>query len=308
MKLQHNHIQQFLALVSLLLVCAMLLASCSKGKNQPTDLPSGSDEESITDNSNSSLSNDNPGSNDDPDSNDNPGSVDDPGSNDNPDSDGDHVHTWNKKETIEPTCTEKGYTRYICSCGNDYIDNYIDTVDHSYEAVVTDPTCKGKGFTTHTCKCGDSYIDTYVDALDHQDTDNNSCCDVCRQLMPGLYDADDNLLASWDELVNTYGMDITKNYSYNSYAPSVQEASFIYVLNTNENLRSGAKLVIGDITSIGWYAFAGCKSLTSVTIGNRVTSIGYGAFEGCSSLISITIPDSVTNIGNFSFSNCSSHR
>ena len=39
--------------------------------------------------------------------------------------------------------------------------------EHSYTAVVTPPTCTEKGYTTHTCTCGDSYVDTYVDALGH---------------------------------------------------------------------------------------------------------------------------------------------
>ena len=38
---------------------------------------------------------------------------------------------------------------------------------HSYKDIVTAPTCTEKGYTTHTCSCGDSYVDTYVDALGH---------------------------------------------------------------------------------------------------------------------------------------------
>ena len=44
--------------------------------------------------------------------------------------------------------------------------NYVSHT-HSYKAVVTAPTCTEKGYTTHTCSCGDSYVDTYVDALGH---------------------------------------------------------------------------------------------------------------------------------------------
>ena len=61
-----------------------------------------------------------------------------------------------------------------------------------------------------------------------------------------------------------------------------------------------------SVTSIGYGAFSGCTSLTSVTIPYSVTSIGDEAFSYCSGLTSITIPDSVTSIGNSAFWYCSS--
>ena len=60
------------------------------------------------------------------------------------------------------------------------------------------------------------------------------------------------------------------------------------------------------VTQIGWSAFSGCTSLTSITIPYGVVSIGWKAFFGCTSLTSITIPEDVTSIGESAFESCTS--
>ena len=68
-------------------------------------------------------------------------------------------------------------------------------------------------------------------------------------------------------------------------------------------------VLIGDgVTSIGTFAFNGCRNLTQVTIPNSVISIGLNAFYGCSSLTQVTIPNGVTSISTGAFYGCSSLR
>ena len=59
-------------------------------------------------------------------------------------------------------------TKYASYSSSSYASfRCVEAHEHSYTAVVTAPTCTEKGYTTHTCSCGDSYVDTYVDALGH---------------------------------------------------------------------------------------------------------------------------------------------
>ena len=76
------------------------------------------------------------------------------------------------------------------------------------------------------------------------------------------------------------------------------------VFYNNKNTK--VVIIEKGVTSIGDYAFEGCRSLTSVTIPDSVTSIGGYAFYLCTSLTSVTIPNSVTSIGNDAFWNCTS--
>lgn len=61
-----------------------------------------------------------------------------------------------------------------------------------------------------------------------------------------------------------------------------------------------------SVTSIGVYAFSGCKWLSSITLPNSVTSIGAAAFMNCTGLVSVIIPNSVTFIDHSVFQGCTS--
>ena len=77
-------------------------------------------------------------------------------------------------------------------------------------------------------------------------------------------------------------------------------------LYVNGSILKGDLVVPDGVTNIENSTFAGCSSLTSVTLPDGVKSIGNSTFAGCSSLTSITLPDSVKSIGNSAFAGCSS--
>ena len=67
------------------------------------------------------------------------------------------------------------------------------------------------------------------------------------------------------------------------------------------------ELVIpSSVTSIGYYTFSGCSSLTSLTIPNSVTSIGEGAFSSCTALSVVSIAENLITIDKGAFAYCSS--
>ena len=77
-----------------------------------------------------------------------------------------HEHKYNDY-VYEATCTENGYTKHTCLCGDSYIDNIIEAKGHEYFEIVVEPTCDEPGYTKYTCKCGDSYTDKEVEAHGH---------------------------------------------------------------------------------------------------------------------------------------------
>ena len=65
-----------------------------------------------------------------------------------------------------------------------------------------------------------------------------------------------------------------------------------------------AVTVGAGVTSIGSYAFYGCRNLTAITLPASLTSIGSSAFRYCSRLTSVTLPDGLTRIDSLAFQCC----
>ena len=219
-------------------------------------------------------------------------------------------------------------------CNSKHVEDEIIGSEHYGVKILgyVHPTCTEDGLTwgwrCAVPECGDVFNpQEVIPALGHNYV--GGICTRCGESMaPGLYDQNNVLVASWEKLTNDYGMDITKDYTSDSYKTTL--SSPYYILNNNAELAVGVHLIIGNNTTnignkafyscsklasvvigesvenIGGSAFEYCGSLSSVVIGNGVKSIGSSAFSDCSSLSSIVIPDSVTSIGSWVFSNCSS--
>ncbi len=64
-------------------------------------------------------------------------------------------------------------------------------------------------------------------------------------------------------------------------------------------------IVIGDgVKTIDTYAFGNCEGLESLTLGSSVETIGVDAFFNCLKLTSLSIPDNVTTIDEWAFAYC----
>ena len=82
-----------------------------------------------------------------------------------------------EKIISEPTHEDKDGDGKCDRCGTEVKPAHT----HSYTETVTPPTCKDKGYTTYTCSCGHSYVDNYTDPNpdNHVDANNDKVCDLC---------------------------------------------------------------------------------------------------------------------------------
>lgn len=208
-----------------------------------------------------------------------------------------HVHEIVTEEiTKEPTCTTMGTKAYKCADGTIVKSEYINSLGHDYEVTETNPlpTCTTEGSAKKICKRCNTETTDYVLPLRHNYVDG--VCSVCGSKEAGLYDENGNMLASWYELEDNYGM-----YSHESDAEG-GTSKLSDIINNNEALSAAYKLVVPEgVTRIKSYSFKGCTQLKELDLPSTIRNVGSYAFENCSSLEKIYIRSTDVTFGSGCF-------
>ena len=93
-------------------------------------------------------------------------------------------HSYEVTSTIDPTCTEAGYTRYTCSvCGNSY-DDVVAARHTEVDDAAVAPTCTATGLTAgkHCSECNETLVaQTIVDALGHTEVVDEAVAPTCTE-------------------------------------------------------------------------------------------------------------------------------
>jgi hypothetical protein len=80
-------------------------------------------------------------------------------------------HTPIVDSKVEPTCISTGLTEgnHCSVCGKILVvQSIIDKISHTYKKQTVTPTCTNKGYDQYTCIiCGDEYVENYVTATGH---------------------------------------------------------------------------------------------------------------------------------------------
>lgn len=173
----------------------------------------------------------------------------------------------------------------------------------------------------HECECGDkanieahSASEWIVDtaATETADGTKHKECTVCKKVLETA-----TIPATGSSHTNSYGVYVGMTYTAGNLiyqitsidTATVGQSKVIGVVAAKKNKikkvtipdRADCKGYRLNVTTIGNNAFAGCKALEKLTIGNKVTVIGKNAFKNCSKLETVVIGKAVKTISSKAF-------
>lgn len=241
----------------------------------------------------------------------------------------DHIHQYDIT-TISPTCTEKGYDLFVCSCGDKYQNNYTQPTGHSEIVVDKEATCTEAGYINCIkCSVCDIIISepTPTSPLGHNPGDyemdieptittagqKSKHCIRCEEkldieILPVI--SKSNFQFQLSQTKNSYiiigyndqenSIDIEIPQYWNTFPViSISDEAFKNCKNIN-------KITIPDnISLLGTYIFSDCVNLKEINLPSNITIIGEGWFNNCTSLMTFKISNNITKIEKNAFKGCS---
>ena len=191
-----------------------------------------------------------------------------------------HVHRHNTVVT-PPTCTEDGYTTYICSCGDTFTADPVVTSGHDWSDWTTvDATCTEDGSKSRACRASNC-DETEQETIPAGHKVENGICTLCK--IHGI--CGDHV--TWDFDEGTGRLTISGTGAMADYNQGRMTANPWYSLREDVT----AVIIEDGITRIGDYAFSDFTQMYAITLPASVESIGNCAFQGCCVLTDIFIED-----------------
>lgn len=245
-----------------------------------------------------------------------------------------HVHSYTET-VVFPTCTERGYTIFRCSCGEQFKNLYVDALGHEFTDYVLEETEDGE-IKTALCNrgCGqtdeikDTAIFTFEDGAITGLTSFGKTLTVLAipeeiggkkvekilslALSQGKSLERVTIPASitYIEAGAFYHTEISeffvdsKNMAYKAYNGDLYTkngTTFVcYATGKSETEFS----VPYEVERIEAGAFAFSKKLERITVSSSVSRIGGLCFEGCESLSSISLSPRISYIAFGTFRGC----
>ena len=244
-----------------------------------------------------------------------------------------HSHSYTET-VVDPTWTEQGYTKYSCTCGESFNDDFVAALGHTPAAAVREnevsATCAVDGAYDEVVYCavcddklssehktipslahtpGTAVYENVVRATCSAEGSYDSVvyCSVCSNRLSTKHKTIDKTAHTFvggvcsacgaPERYNIEDLQFTLSQDGNSYAVSGYNGEPTDTFIPSEYLGK-------PVTAIADNAFRSCASLTRVIIPGTVTSIGGYAFRDCTNLSSLTLNRGLISIGDSAFKNC----
>lgn len=136
-----------------------------------------------------------------------------------------HEHSYTKT-TVNPTCTNGGYTLNTCDCGDSYKSGETKATGHDYKKTVVSPTTQAQGYTLYTCQtCGDSYKADYTHKLPASTQPTEHTCDYDKTTVKPTCTAKGYTTYTCKRCSDSYKADYTDAKGHNYTSRVTKEAT-----------------------------------------------------------------------------------